>query len=87
MVRYFKEKGFKGDEVVVVFFDVGGVKRVRKLVEKLDCKIVIIDKRRFKLNMLEVMNLIGEVEGKIVIFIDDMIDIVGIIINGVDVIV
>ena len=44
MARYFKEKGFKGDKVVVVSPDVGGVKRARKLAEKLDCKIAIIDK-------------------------------------------
>jgi len=43
MAKYFKEKGFLGDDVVVVSPDVGGVKRARKLAEKLDCKIAIID--------------------------------------------
>lgn len=84
MVKYFKEKGFYGDDVVVVSPDVGGVKRARKLAEKLDCKIAIIDKRRPKPNMSEVMNLIGEIEGKIAIFIDDMIDTAGTITNGAD---
>ena len=84
MARYFKEKGFLGDNVVVVSPDVGGVKRARKLAEKLDCKIAIIDKRRPKPNVAEVMNLIGEVEGKIAIFIDDMIDTAGTITNGAD---
>lgn len=87
MVKYFKEKGFYGDKVVVVSPDIGGVKRARKLAEKLDCKIAIIDKRRPKPNMSEVMNLIGEVEGKIAIFIDDMIDTAGTITNGADAII
>ena len=82
MAKYFKSKGFYGDKVVVVSPDIGGVKRARKLAEKLDCKIAIIDKRRPKPNMSEVMNLIGEVEGKIAICIDDMIDTAGTITNG-----
>lgn len=84
MANYFKERGFCGDKVVVVSPDIGGVKRARKLAEKLDCKIAIIDKRRPKPNMSEVMNLIGEVEGKIAIFIDDIIDTAGTITNGTD---
>ena len=87
MPKYFKEKGLYGDKVVVVSPDIGGVKRARKLAEKLDCKIAIIDKRRPKPNLSEVMNLIGEVEGKIAIFIDDMIDTAGTITNGADAIV
>ena len=74
MVKYFMKKGLYGDDVVVVSPDIGGVKRARKLAEWLDCKIAIIDKRRPKPNMSEVMNLIGEVQGKTAIFIDDMID-------------
>lgn len=87
MVEYFKNKGFYGDKVVVVSPDIGGVKRARKLAEKLDCKIAIIDKRRPKPNMSEVMNIIGEVDGKIAIFIDDMIDTAGTITNGAEAIV
>ncbi|MGL4307643.1 ribose-phosphate diphosphokinase [Cetobacterium sp. SF1] len=84
LAKYFIQKGFHGDDVVVVSPDIGGVKRARKLAEWLDCKIAIIDKRRPKPNMSEVMNLIGEVEGKIAIFIDDMIDTAGTITNGAD---
>ena len=84
MVRYFKSKGFYGDKVVVVSPDIGGVKRARKLAAKVDCKIASIDQRRPKPNMSEVMNLIGEVEGKIAIFIDDMIDTAGTITNGAE---
>lgn len=44
MTEYFQSKGLYGDRVVVVSPDIGGVKRARKLAEKLDCKIAIIDK-------------------------------------------
>lgn len=84
LAKYFLNKGFSGDETVVVSPDIGGVKRARKLAEWLDCKIAIIDKRRPKPNLSEVMNLIGDVEGKRAIFIDDMIDTAGTITNGVD---
>lgn len=87
LARYFRAKGMHGDGVVVVSPDIGGVKRARKLAEWLDCKIAIIDKRRPKPNMSEVMNLIGEVEGKIAIFIDDMIDTAGTITGGADAII
>ncbi|MEG0068648.1 ribose-phosphate diphosphokinase [Cetobacterium sp.] len=84
LARSFMAKGLHGEKVVVVSPDIGGVKRARKLAEWLDCKIAIIDKRRPKPNMSEVMNLIGEVEGKVAIFIDDMIDTAGTITNGAD---
>ena len=53
MAKYFKEKGFYGDDIVVVSPDVGGVKRARKLAEKLDCKIAIIDKEDLNLILLK----------------------------------
>ncbi|GLI56533.1 ribose-phosphate pyrophosphokinase [Propionigenium maris DSM 9537] len=84
LAKNFLNMGLQGDGVVVVSPDVGGVKRARKLAEWLDCKIAIIDKRRPKHNMAEVMNLIGEVEGKTAIFIDDMIDTAGTITVGAD---
>ncbi|MGL4403614.1 MAG: ribose-phosphate diphosphokinase [Fusobacteriaceae bacterium] len=87
LAKYFIKKGLKGENVVVVSPDIGGVKRARKLAEWLDCKIAIIDKRRPKPNMSEVMNLIGEVEGKTAIFIDDMIDTAGTITGGADAII
>lgn len=87
LAKYFRAKGMYGDEVVVVSPDIGGVKRARKLAGWLDCKIAIIDKRRPKPNMSEVMNLIGEVEGKTAIFIDDMIDTAGTITGGADAII
>lgn len=87
LAKYFINKGLRGEDIVVVSPDIGGVKRARKLAEWLDCKIAIIDKRRPKPNMSEVMNLIGDVEGKIAIFIDDMIDTAGTITGGADAII
>lgn len=66
IANYFLEKGIKGDDVVVVSPDHGGVTRARKLAEFLKAPIAIIDKRRPKANVAEVMNIIGQVEGKLV---------------------
>lgn len=80
---YFIEKGFKDcDDVVVVSPDLGSVTRARKFADKLNAPIAIIDKKRPKANVAEVMNIIGEVKGKKVILIDDMIDTAGTICNG-----
>lgn len=84
MVRYFMKKGLYGDDVVVVSPDIGGVKRARKLAEWLDCKIAIIDKRRPKPNVAEIMGVLGDVNGKECIMVDDMIDTGGTIIAGID---
>lgn len=84
LAKYFLDKGLSGNKVVVVSPDVGGVKRARALSEWLGSGIAIIDKRRPKPNVAEVMNVIGKVEGKIAIFIDDMIDTAGTITSGVD---
>ncbi|MGB0405186.1 MAG: ribose-phosphate diphosphokinase, partial [Fusobacterium sp.] len=69
---------------VVVSPDHGGVTRARKIANIIDSPLAIIDKRRPKPNLSEVMNLIGDVEGKRAIFIDDMIDTAGTITNGVE---
>lgn len=65
------------DDTVVVSPDMGGISRVRKLAQHMHAPIAIIDKRRPMPNVSEVMNLIGEVEGKNVLMIDDMIDTAG----------
>ena len=67
---------------VVVSPDVGSVKRCRKLAEKLNVPLAIIDKRRPKANVMEVMNIIGDVNGKRCLMIDDMIDTAGTICQG-----
>ncbi len=65
-------------DIVVVSPDVGGVVRARALAKRLDdADLAIIDKRRPRANMSEVMNVIGEVEGKVCILIDDMVDTAG----------
>ncbi|MEG2290403.1 MAG: ribose-phosphate pyrophosphokinase, partial [Clostridium sp.] len=80
---YFVQKGFKDcKDVVVVSPDLGSVTRARKFADRLNAPIAIIDKRRPKANVAEIMNIIGEVKGKRVILIDDMIDTAGTICNG-----
>jgi ribose-phosphate pyrophosphokinase len=72
---YFKNK-IKGD-IVVVSPDHGGATRARKLATALDVPLAIIDKRRPKVNEIEIMSIIGDVEGKTCIIIDDIIDTAG----------
>lgn len=81
--KYFVEKGF-GDreDVVVVSPDLGCVTRARKFADKLHAPIAIIDKRRPKANVSEIMNIIGDIKGKVCILIDDMIDTAGTISNA-----
>lgn len=77
LANYFLNCGLEKEDVVVVSPDHGGVTRARKLAEFLKAPIAIIDKRRPKANVAEVMNIIGNVEGKKCILIDDMIDTAG----------
>ncbi|MEG0275545.1 MAG: ribose-phosphate pyrophosphokinase [Coprobacillus sp.] len=81
--NYFKNKNI--DDLCVVSPDHGGATRARKMSEALDCPIAIIDKRRPKPNVAEVMGIIGDVSGKNCILIDDMIDTAGTIVAGVNV--
>ena len=76
LADYFLTNGLEKD-AVVVSPDHGGVTRARKLAEFLKAPIAIIDKRRPKANVAEVMNIIGHVEGKVCVLIDDMIDTAG----------
>jgi ribose-phosphate pyrophosphokinase len=69
--------GKKLDDIVIVSPDHGGVTRARKLADKLKAPIAIIDKRRPKPNVVEVMNIVGNIEGKTAILIDDIIDTAG----------
>lgn len=80
--KYFQSQNLCGDDVVVVSPDIGGVTRARKFADRLHTSIAIIDKRRPKANVSEVMNVIGEVKGKTAILIDDIIDTAGTITNG-----
>lgn len=83
LAKYFIEKGMDDrDDVVVVSPDLGSVTRARKFADKLNAPIAIIDKRRPKANVSEIMNIIGDVKGKKCILLDDMIDTAGTITNA-----
>ena len=75
---------FTGHELTVVSPDVGGVVRARALAKKLDADLAIIDKRRERANISEVMNVIGDVKDKHCIIVDDMVDTAGTLCNGAD---
>jgi ribose-phosphate pyrophosphokinase len=75
LAEYFEKKNF--DDIVVVSPDHGGVVRARKMADRLKAPIAIIDKRRPRPNVAEVMNIIGNIEGKTAIIIDDIIDTAG----------
>ena len=77
---YIKNKGLKNP--IIASPDIGGVARARSFAKKLGVDIVIVDKRREKANESEVMNIIGDVEGKDVILVDDMIDTAGTIVKA-----
>lgn len=72
---YFETKGLK--DIVIVSPDHGGVTCARKMADRLKAPIAIIDKRRPRPNVSEVMNIIGNIEGKTAILIDDIIDTAG----------
>lgn len=83
LTKYYADKlGDQVDDVVAVSPDLGSVGRVRAFATKLDIPLAIIDKRRPKANVSEIMNIIGEVNGKRCILIDDMIDTAGTIANA-----
>ncbi len=79
---HFCDKFEKFDDVVAVSPDVGSVTRTRKFAERLDIPIAIIDKRRPKANVSEIMNVVGDVANKKVILIDDLLDTGGTIVNA-----
>jgi len=83
LYNYFIDNNIT-DDICVVSPDHGGATRARRMSEMFDCPIAIIDKRRPKPNVAEVMGLIGDVAGKNCILIDDMIDTGGTIVAGVD---
>ncbi|MDE2119794.1 MAG: ribose-phosphate pyrophosphokinase [Betaproteobacteria bacterium] len=73
-----REKSEKSDsDLIVVSPDIGGVVRARALAKLMDCDLAIIDKRRPKPNVSEVMNVIGDIDGRNCIIMDDMVDTAG----------
>ncbi|NLL07098.1 MAG: ribose-phosphate pyrophosphokinase [Clostridiaceae bacterium] len=84
LANYFREKFQDTSDVVVVSPDVGSVSRSRKFAEWLEVPLAIIDKRRPKANVSEIMNIIGDVNNKRVVLVDDLIDTGGTILNAVN---
>jgi ribose-phosphate pyrophosphokinase len=73
----YLRKNLYQDDVVMVSPDAGGTERARAYAKRLDCTLAIIDKRRSGPNISEVMHLIGDVNGKVAIILDDMVDTAG----------
>lgn len=84
LANAFKEEFSNREDVVVASPDLGSVTRARTFADALGLGIAIIDKRRPRPNVSEVMNIIGNVEGKTVIIIDDMIDTAGTLVHGAE---
>jgi len=80
LVKYFQEKNL--EDIVIVSPDHGSVTRARNMAQPLNAPIAIVDKRRPEPNKSEIMNIIGDIEGKTAILIDDMIDTAGTITNA-----
>ncbi|MEA4874429.1 ribose-phosphate diphosphokinase [Anaerorhabdus sp.] len=81
--QYFKSKAL--EDIVVVSPDHGGTTRARKLADAIGAPLAIVDKRRPKPNVAEAMNVIGEVEGKTVIVIDDIVDTAGSLVASINI--
>ena len=81
LVKYFTRK--KLGKLAVASPDVGGIKMARAYAKRLEADLIVIDKRRPRQNEAEVMNMIGEVEGRDMIIIDDLVDTAGTLVNAV----
>lgn len=82
LISYLKEK--QRGEIVIVSPDAGGVERARAFAKKLDASVAFIDKRRTAPNVAEALNLVGEVDGKEAVILDDLIDTAGTLTQAVD---
>jgi ribose-phosphate pyrophosphokinase len=80
LVKYFRQKAL--DNLVIVSPDHGSVTRARSMAEPLNAPIAIVDKRRPEPNKCEIMNIIGDIEGKNCVLVDDIIDTAGTICNA-----
>ena len=83
MLGDLRQKNY--EDLIVVSPDVGGVVRARALAKQLGCDLAIIDKRRPKANVSEVMHVIGEIEGRNCVIMDDMIDTAGTLVKAAEV--
>ena len=85
LANYFLEKQLV--DIVVVSPDVGGVSRAREFANRLNCGLAIVDKRRPEPNKAEAVNVIGDIEGKTAIIVDDIIDTAGSMVEAVRVLI
>jgi len=82
LAQDIKENYARGDDLMIVSPDVGGVVRARALASRLDADLAIVDKRRPKAGESEVMNIIGDVQGRRCILFDDIVDSGGTLVNA-----
>src|SRR5258707_6321849 len=82
-IKDIKER-YNGEDLVVVSPDVGGVVRARAVARRLDADLAIIDKRRERAGVSEVMNIIGDVKGRRCILVDDIVDSAGTLCNAAE---
>ncbi len=82
MIEYFRPRGTAN--LTVVSPDAGGVERARAFAKRLSAPLAIIDKRREEVNVAEVMHIIGDVEGRDCLIVDDLIDTAGTLVKGTD---
>lgn len=82
LAQYFHDKGLSGEGSVVVSPDAGGAKRAKKFADKLETSLAILTKERPQHNVAEVTSVIGDVNGKVAIMVDDMIDTAGTLCAG-----
>jgi ribose-phosphate pyrophosphokinase len=82
-IKDIKER-YNGERLVVVSPDVGGVLRARAVAKRLDADLAIVDKRRERAGVSEVMNIIGEVDGRRCILVDDIVDSAGTLCNAAE---
>ena len=86
-IEALRTAGYTGDDVVVVSPDAGGVERARAYSKRLGASLAIIDKRRPEANVSEVMHIVGDVQGKRAVLVDDIIDTAGTLTSGADAII
>jgi ribose-phosphate pyrophosphokinase len=81
LVKDMKER-YQGNDLTIVSPDVGGVVRARAIAKRLEAELAIIDKRRERAGVSEVMNIIGDVDGRRCILVDDIVDSAGTLCNA-----
>src|SRR5712675_3051162 len=82
LLEHMRKQFTNPEEVVIISPDAGGVERARAFAKRLGTTLAIVDKRRSKHNVAEVMNLIGDVRGKVGVLLDDMVDTAGTLTQG-----